>query len=53
MQILKNCKPDTAKSLELEDYLFHYINQSGLLVLCMADKSVATKLAFSFLQDVR
>ena len=46
-------QPDTSKSLELEDYMFHYINMKGVLTLCMADKAVAKKLAFTFLQDIR
>lgn len=33
--------------------MFHYINTRGILTLCMADKSVAKKLAFTFLQDIR
>ena len=53
MQLLNQITPGTAKTLELEDYLFHYIHENGLLTLCMADKDVAKKLAFSFLQDVR
>ena len=46
-------QPETSKSLELEEYMFHYINTRGLLALCMADKAVAKKLAFTFLQDIR
>ena len=53
MQLLNQITPGTAKTLELEDYLFHYIHENGLLCLCMADKDVTKKLAFSFLQDVR
>jgi hypothetical protein len=46
-------QPDTSKSLELEDFMFHYIEMKGVLTLCMADKNVAKKLAFTFLQDIR
>ena len=46
-------QPESSKSLELEEYMFHYINLSDLLVLCMADKKVEKKLAFTFLQDIR
>ena len=53
MQLLMQVQPDTSKSLELEDYMFHYINIKNLLVLCMADKKVEKKLAFTFLQDIR
>lgn len=53
MQLLMQVQPETSKSLELEEYMFHYINSKNLLVLCMADKQTQPKLAFSFLQDVR
>lgn len=53
MQLLMQVQPETSKSLELEDYMFHYINMKNLLVLCMADKKVEKKLAFTFLQDIR
>ena len=53
MQVLKQIVPDTSKSLELEDYLFHYTHSNGILILCMADRGVQQKLAFSFLQDIR
>ena len=50
MQLLQTqVAPDTARSLELDDFLFHYINNSGLLVMCMADKTVDKKLAFMFI----
>ena len=49
MQLLSQIQPDTSKTLELEDYFFHYTHQNGLLILCMADKQVAQKLAFTFL----
>ena len=38
MQVLTQVTPDTCKSLELEDYLFHYTHINGILILCMADK---------------
>ena len=53
MQLLQQIQPESSKSLELEEYMFHYINQAGILVLCMADKNVERKLAFTFIQDVR
>ena len=53
MQLLSQIVPDTSKTLELEEYLFHYTHQNGVLVLCMADKEVTQKLAFTFLQDAR
>ena len=33
--------------------MFHYINMNNLLILCMTDKQVQRKLAFTFLQDIR
>ena len=53
MQLLKQIQPDTCKTLELEDYMFHYTHQNGILVLCMADNQVNNKLAFTFLEDIR
>jgi len=53
MQLLTQITPDSSKTLELEDYWFHYTHQNNLLVLAMTDKNVAQKLAFQFLGDVR
>ncbi len=53
MQLIQKIQPDTSKTLELEEYLFHYTHQNGVLIMCMADKEVNQKLAFTFLQDVR
>ena len=50
MQLLQTqIQPESAKSLELDDFHFHYINSAGLLVMCMADKQVDKKLAFMFI----
>ena len=53
MQLLEQIQPDTAKTLELEEFHFHYTQQNGILVLCMSSKDVQQKLAFTFLQDVK
>lgn len=40
MQLMQRITPDTKKTFELEDFLFHYINEDGLTVLCMTDKAI-------------
>lgn len=40
---------NTMKSAETDDYQFHYINDNGIIVLCMTDKSFVRKQAFAFL----
>ena len=49
MQLLAQVQNDTAKTLELDDFHFHYVNHNGLLVMVMSDKDVEKKLAFMFL----
>ena len=44
---------NTMKSAETDDYQFHYINDNGIIVLCMADKLFVRKQAFAFLADVK
>lgn len=41
------------KTFELEEYMFHYINDMGVSVLCMTDKRFDRKRAFAFLQDTK
>lgn len=41
------------KTFELEEYLFHYINDMGVSVLCMTDKKFDRKKSFAFLQDTK
>ena len=53
IDLMKRIEPETKKTFELSDYLFHYINEDGLTVLCMTSKEIQKKLAFSFLADVR
>lgn len=38
MQLMNRIEEETKKSFELEEYMFHYINEDGLTVLCMTDK---------------
>ena len=44
---------NTKKTFELDEFLFHYINEDGLSVLCMTDKKFNFKQAFAFLVDVK
>ena len=44
---------NTMKTFELEDYFFHYINEHGISIMCMTDKSFERKMSFAFLQDLR
>ncbi|CDW75315.1 synaptobrevin vamp-like protein [Stylonychia lemnae] len=53
MQLMQRVEADTKKTFELEDFLFHYINEDGITVMCMTDKAIQKKIAFAFLQDVR
>ena len=54
MQLLQTqVQPDSARSLELDDFHFHYINEDGLNIMAMCDKTTDKKLAFMFIQDVR
>ena len=53
IDLMKQIQPETNKTYELADYLFHYINEDGLTVLCMTSKDIQKKLAFAFLVDVR
>lgn len=54
MQLMQRVTPDTKKTFEIEgDFLFHYINEDGLTVLCMTDRSIQKKIAFAFMQDTR
>jgi len=31
------------KTFELQDYLFHYVNEHGISVMCMTDKAFIKK----------
>ena len=41
------------KTFELDDFMFHYINEDRISVLCMTDKDYKRKQAFAFLQDTK
>ena len=48
------------KTFELEDYLFHFVNQAGISIMCMTDKKFGQngtnnnkKMSFAFLRDVQ
>ena len=49
---MSRVEPETKKTFELEEFLFHYLNEDGLTVLCMTDKNIQKKIAFAFLHDV-
>ena len=51
--MMKRIEPETKKTFELSDYLFHYINEDSLTILCMTSKDMQKKLSFAFLADVR
>ena len=53
IDIMKRIEPETKKTFELSDYLFHYINEDQLTVMCMTSKQTQSRLAFTFLADVR
>jgi len=38
IDLMKRIEPDSKKTFELSEYLFHYINEDGLTVLCMTNK---------------
>lgn len=40
MQLMNRIEFDTKKTFELEDFLFHYINEEGITVMCMSDKAM-------------
>ena len=49
MEVLKQVQPDSSKTLELEQYRFHYTNQNNILVMVMCNTEVHQNLAFAFL----
>ena len=53
IDLMKRIEPETKKTFELSDYLFHYINEDSLTILCMTSKDMQKKLSFAFLADVR
>jgi hypothetical protein len=50
---MQRIQPDCKKTFELEDFLFHYINEDGMTVMCMTDKAANKKIPFAFMQDIK
>lgn len=48
-RLMERIEPDTKKTFELEEFLFHYINEDGLTIMCMSDKTTQKKISFAFL----
>ncbi len=53
MQLMLKIEADTLKTFELDEVQFHYVNEDGLSVICMTEKTTPKKIAFAFLQDLR
>ncbi len=53
MQLISRIEPESKKTFELEEFFFHYINEDGLTVLCMTDKTIQKKVPFAFMQDLK
>mmetsp|Transcript_18721 Transcript_18721/g.13553 ORF Transcript_18721/g.13553 Transcript_18721/m.13553 type:complete len:131 (+) Transcript_18721:121-513(+) len=53
MQIMPRIEAETKKTFELEEYFFHYINEDGISVLCMTDKTINKKVPFAFMVDLK
>lgn len=52
--LLSKITADDAKmSFVYDDYVFHYIVQGGITVLCMVDAQLTRRLAFLFLNDIK
>jgi len=51
--ILSKIPPNDSKlSYQADDYLFHYIRQGPVTVLCMADEDLPRRVAFAFLNEL-
>jgi vesicle-associated membrane protein 7 len=56
LKILEKIKHDTnsSKSFSYEkDYIFHFHNKSGLVILCMTSSSFSNRQAYQFMFDLR
>ena len=40
IDLMKHIEENSKKTFELSDYLFHYINDEGITVLCMTSKDI-------------
>ena len=52
-QLMERIQENSMKTFELDDFMFHYINEDRISVLCMTDKDYKRKQAFAFLQDTK
>lgn len=52
MKLMPRIEANTMKTFELDEFFFHYINEDGIVILCMTDKEYKRKQAFAFLGDV-
>ena len=52
-KLMPRIEPNTMKTWELDEFFFHYINEDGIILLCMTDKEYKRKQAFAFLQDLK
>ena len=52
-KLMPRIEANTMKTFELDEFFFHYINEDGIVVLCMTDKAYKRKQAFAFLGDVK
>ena len=56
LKILEKIKHDTNSSksfLYEKDYIFHFHNKSGLVILCMTNSSFSNRKAYQFIFDLR
>ena len=42
-KLLPRIEPNTMKTWELDEFFFHYINEDGIILLCMTDKEYKRK----------
>jgi hypothetical protein len=52
-KLMPRIEANTMKTFELDEFFFHYINEEGIIALCMTDKIYKRKQAFAFLGDVK
>lgn len=46
---MSRIEPETKKTFELEEFLFHYISEDQLTIMCMTDKQMNKKVPFAFM----
>ncbi|XP_065186625.1 vesicle-associated membrane protein 7-like [Sycon ciliatum] len=53
-QVLSNIQPDSARLTYTHgSYLFHYVQEEGLIYLCITDSEFERSKAFSFLNEIK